>query len=296
VLLALAMTMLLSTFVVVPNPSRSSRLIAGLLWTAVIVVLTFLIYRTGTISRWRKVFFVTFAVSFVLVRAYDQYTLRAFEESAIDYVLKPFAAERIAKAVERAARNRRPVDDALIARLQAALARPRYLRFFPVKLGEEILLVPESEVVCFAAEDKSTWLCTFDRRFPIDLTLKQLEEQLDPEHFCRVHKSQIVALAKIRKIGKWFHGEYVLRLADKASSTVRLGRSYQAAFGRTRVCRPRAALAHATLARPRRTACGHLRSAEGETLPLFVRCAGAAAAGRDPQRWLRDRVPKPGAS
>jgi len=101
------------------------------------------------------------------------------------------------------------------------------MRRFAVSLADEILIVPESEVYCFLAKDKGVNLCTYDKEYPFEMTLKELEQSLDPERFVRVHKSSIVAIDKVRKLERWFHGDLVLQLEDKRNRTLRVGRNYR---------------------------------------------------------------------
>jgi DNA-binding LytR/AlgR family response regulator len=170
----------------------------------------------------------------IFVTAYDMYALKAFEANAVDYLLKPSPRERILEAVRRAVQRRRPPDEALLEALRAAVVKRQYLRRFLVKVGDGILVLPESEIVCFRAEDKYVTAVTDGREFVTDFTLKDLEERLDPERFARIHKSTIVAIARVRRITRWFQGDQVLVLDDRAGTRLKVGRSYAEAF-RTRM-------------------------------------------------------------
>jgi DNA-binding LytR/AlgR family response regulator len=166
----------------------------------------------------------------IFVTAYDQYALKAFDENAVDYILKPSSRERIAAAVERALARHQLMDSQLLEALREALFKRQYLQRFLVKVGDEMLIIPESEVFYFKAEGKYVFLRTDAKEFIIDMTLKELEQRLDPDLFCRVHKSHIVSLSKIKKISKWFHGEQLIEVSDRNSTRLRLGRNFQAKF------------------------------------------------------------------
>ena len=166
----------------------------------------------------------------IFVTAYDQYALKAFETNAVDYVLKPSPRERILEAVQRAVQRRTPPDEALLEVLRTALEKRQHLRRFLVKVGDEILVIAESEVVCFQAEDKYVTLVTDGRKFVTDFTLKDLEERLDPELFVRIHKSAIVAIARVKRITRWFQGNQMLVLDDRIGTRLKVGRSYVEAF------------------------------------------------------------------
>lgn len=166
----------------------------------------------------------------IFVTAFDQFALQAFELNAVDYLLKPSSRERILEAVDRALARRKAVDAELVEALRAAVGQRQYLRRFLVKVGEEVLVVPESEVLYFQAEDKYVNLLTEGRCFITDFTLKELEQRLDPERFARIHKGTIVALPRIARITRWFQGEQGVVLDDRAGTRLRVGRSYLEGF------------------------------------------------------------------
>ncbi|MDP2876176.1 MAG: LytTR family DNA-binding domain-containing protein [Holophaga sp.] len=162
----------------------------------------------------------------VFVTAYDEYALKAFDANAVDYLLKPSSRKRIFEAVDRALARRKTMDGHLFETLKAALAPQSHLRRFLVKVGDEILVIPEAEVLCFQAEDKYVNLLTEGRSFITDFTLKELEQRLDPERFVRIHKSTIIALHRVSRISKWFQGEQIVVLDDKVGTRLKVGRSY----------------------------------------------------------------------
>jgi DNA-binding LytR/AlgR family response regulator len=168
----------------------------------------------------------------VFVTAYDQYAIRAFEENAVDYLLKPFSPERVREAVERVEQRNRSLSPEVLDSLVSALSRDRFLRRFSVRQGEEILIVPESQAVFFKATEKRVFLCTDQREFAADFTLKELEERLDPERFLRIHKSFIVAVDRVRKVSRWFREHYVVVMDDRAGTRLTVGRGHLQAFRR----------------------------------------------------------------
>ena len=163
----------------------------------------------------------------IFVTAYDEFAIKAFEENAVDYILKPTSKERVEKAIRRVLERRAGLGPDLIERLRAEVARGTYMKRFAVSMADEILIIPESEVFYFKAEDKCVLLCTQDREFFFEMTLKDLEQNLDPEVFFRIHKSHIISLDKVKKINRWFHGDYVVRLSDAAKTKLKVGRSFR---------------------------------------------------------------------
>lgn len=163
----------------------------------------------------------------VFVTAYDEFAIRAFEVNAVDYLLKPVSPQGIDRALQRALARRNGIDASLLQRLRAFAKKATCIKRFAVEAADGLLILPESEVYCFRAQNKGVLLCTFDREYPFAMTLKELDSNLDPDLFLRVHKNCIVALDKVRKIHRWFHGELVVELADKTRRKVRVGRTFR---------------------------------------------------------------------
>jgi DNA-binding LytR/AlgR family response regulator len=126
----------------------------------------------------------------IFVTAYQDYAIKAFEENAIDYLLKPFDLKRLKISVERA-----------IDRIKE---KSNISTKFVVKDRDIILLIPEEKVYYFKAEDKYVFLCTNNIEYYYDDTLKDLEEKLNPQTFIRIHKSYIVSINHIKKFKKLF--------------------------------------------------------------------------------------------
>jgi DNA-binding LytR/AlgR family response regulator len=157
----------------------------------------------------------------IFISAYDEYALRAFDEGAVDYLLKPVARERLARAVERArtrlmAGTRADVT-ALLDLVQARLAPPRRgIRWITASVGNSMKMFSIDEVLFFQAEDKYTRVATADGEGHIRMPLKELLAQLDSEAFWQVHRSVIVRVAAIRAVEKGEDGRLQLRLRGHA--------------------------------------------------------------------------------
>ena len=143
------------------------------------------------------------ATRVVFVTAYDEYALTAFDAEAIDYVLKPVTADRLARAIERTQRalasRAGADDDARLARvlrqLQAmppAAAAP--LRWIRASQGELTHQVPVDDVMFFQADDKYTCVRTAKAEYLIRTPIAELAAQLDGQRFWQVHRSTIVNL------------------------------------------------------------------------------------------------------
>jgi two-component system response regulator AlgR len=133
------------------------------------------------------------APAVVFVTAFDEYALKAFEVHAIDYLLKPVRAQRLADAVARAVaiRAHAPVRlDAVSAELQ------RGRRHFSVQERGRVILVPATEVLYCKAESKYVTLRTREHEYLVEESLVSIEEEFGA-HFVRIHRNALVALDAI---------------------------------------------------------------------------------------------------
>jgi DNA-binding LytR/AlgR family response regulator len=148
----------------------------------------------------------------VFVTAYDEYALSAFEAEALDYVLKPVTAERLARTVERLRRALAPrenagndaeaVADDHLARALRALQMPATpaaapLRWIRASQGELTHQVAVADVMFFHADDKYTCVRTAQAEYLIRTPISELAAQLDGEQFWQIHRSTIVNLAHL---------------------------------------------------------------------------------------------------
>jgi len=147
----------------------------------------------------------------VFVTAYDQYALRAFEAGALDYLLKPFDNVRFELALGRAKRRISPRED-----------RGRKLDRMMVKSAGEIGFVKVSDIDWIEAADYYACLHIGSKSHLVRRSLAELEEDLDPAEFCRVHRSGIVNLQRVRGLKLNEDGEYEVVLED--GTRVRLSR------------------------------------------------------------------------
>jgi two-component system, LytTR family, response regulator len=163
----------------------------------------------------------------IFVTGYEQYALRAFEVSAVDFLLKPVEAPRLSRALAKAARNLlllAPAEEALaqLRRLAAAVAdrRPQYLRRVLGGQGGRLQIVPVETVEAFVAERYEVFALTDAGRLLVRLTLHELEKQLDPGKFARAHKHAIVNLDRVVDVGEAAEGGVTARLGGGACLTV----------------------------------------------------------------------------
>lgn len=169
----------------------------------------------------------------VFVTAYDQYAIRAFEVNALDYLLKPFDDRRFAVALDRAKQQARGVRQVPDDRLAQFLASPRaegYIRRFLVRIRDRVLLIRADDVDWIEAADYYASLHVAGKSHLLRETMTELEKQLDPAKFVRVHRSAIVNVDRVREIRPLFRGDSVLVLQD--GTEIRLSRGRREEFER----------------------------------------------------------------
>jgi two-component system LytT family response regulator len=149
----------------------------------------------------------------VFVTAFDEYAVRAFDADAVDYLLKPFDDQRFAKALARAKES---------IRQHSAAGR------LIVRNAGRILFIRISEIDWIEAADYYACLHVSGRSHLLRRTLADLERTLNPSQFCRIHRSTIVNVERVRELRLDYNGEYEVVLLD--STTLRMSRTYRNAL------------------------------------------------------------------
>lgn len=150
----------------------------------------------------------------VFVTAYDEYALRAFEIHAVDYLLKPFAAERFETALQRV--KQRLGGKVPIPAELANSARPasQFLDRLVVKNGTRVYVIPVAKLDYAEAQDDYVALSAEGKKHLKQQTISSLETTLDPQRFLRIHRSYIVNLEKVTKIEPYSKDQYVVVLGS----------------------------------------------------------------------------------
>lgn len=155
----------------------------------------------------------------VFVTAYDEHAVAAFQEGAVDYVMKPLTAERLAKACSRVKERLlttpadvRSVLDALAKRV--AQVNP-YLRWINASMGTDVKFITVDEICYFQSDTKYTRVVTADGESIIRKPLKELLQELDPASFWQIHRSTIVNLNAIAGVSRDFAGHVVVKLKNR---------------------------------------------------------------------------------
>jgi DNA-binding LytR/AlgR family response regulator len=157
----------------------------------------------------------------VFVTAYDQYAIDAFEQGAMDYLLKPVTAERLATTCERLRRRavQAPQDIGsqlakLTEALQGGTSKRSYLRWIQAQVGGSLRMVSTREILFFQSDEKYTRVQTATAELLIRKTLKELEEELDPDEFWRIHRSTLVRVDAIASVSRDLRGRQMLKVRN----------------------------------------------------------------------------------
>jgi DNA-binding LytR/AlgR family response regulator len=168
----------------------------------------------------------------VFVTAYDEHAVTAFEQAAVDYVLKPASDERLARCVERLRRHEITDSATLLARLSSLLqanSKPASLRWIRAQLGQSVRMVAVEEVCYFQSDDKYTTVLTRDAELLLRTPLKELIDQLDPAEFWQVHRGTVVNVRQIAAAHHTALGKVTLSLRER-KETLNVSRSYAHLF------------------------------------------------------------------
>ncbi len=139
----------------------------------------------------------------IFTTAYDQYTLKAFKNQGIDYLLKPFDEEDVRTALAKLNTIRKGSEIQLQQVFQLPLPADKLRSRFMVKIGQLIKTVQSEEVAYFMADDKYLFLVTKDQQnYIIEETISSLEPQLNPAHFFRVNRKFIINITAIKEMYK----------------------------------------------------------------------------------------------
>jgi DNA-binding LytR/AlgR family response regulator len=173
----------------------------------------------------------------VFVTAYDQYAVEAFDSNAVDYLVKPVADERLARAIDRlkariAAPEAPPGIGEVLARIAASLpgGAGGYLRWVRALKGDEVHQIPVEEVLYFQAQDKYTCVITRDGESLIRTALSDIAKQVDPATFVQVHRSTLVNLNFVASTRRDLGGRVFLRLKGTARMELPVSRAYAHLF------------------------------------------------------------------
>jgi two-component system, LytTR family, response regulator len=155
----------------------------------------------------------------VFVTAYDEYAIRAFDIHAVDYLLKPFGADRFESALQRV-KQRLGGKLPPPAELSSSARPEQYAERIVVRDGTRVYIIPVAKLDYAEAQDDYVALSSEGKKHLKQQTISSLETILDPSRFLRIHRSYIVNLEKVTKIEPYSKDSYVVVLANGAQLPV----------------------------------------------------------------------------
>jgi len=176
-------------------------------------------------------------VHVVFVTAPDQYAISAFEHGAVDYLLKPADAARVALTCQRLRERLKqapdPMND-LLAQLSQRLggdgSKPReYLRWVQASVGANIRMIPTSDILFFRAEDKYTRVQTERFEALIRKPIKELLDELDPKEFWQIHRATVVRVDAVEQVSRNLRGNQVVHVKGR-DEKLEVSRSFNHLF------------------------------------------------------------------
>ena len=156
----------------------------------------------------------------VFVTAYDEFAIKAFEVSALDYLLKPFEEEQLTRAVKRAKgeiqkRQASDLNNHLRQLLAAVKPETKYLKRLVVKTAAQTILVQTEDIDWIGAAGNYLELHVGKETYLVRERISRIELNLDPEKFARIHRSTIVNLDRIKTLHPLFNGDHITVLRDE---------------------------------------------------------------------------------
>ncbi len=155
------------------------------------------------------------------VTAYDKYAVAAFDEGAVDYVMKPFSASRLATTVTRLNDKlaSRPANlDGVLRALADAAARKDYLRWIAASQGSDLRLITVDEICYLKSDNKYTVVVTREQESLIRRPIKELADELDPKVFWQIHRGTLVNVNAIAGVTRDLAGKLRVKLKQRSET------------------------------------------------------------------------------
>lgn len=149
-------------------------------------------------------------VPIIFTTAFDQYAIKAFKYSSIDYLMKPFHQDELNAALDKFQKQKNKesavIDQLTIEKLMNNLIKSKGKKRFIVKEGNSMTFVQVEDILYFYSEDSISFIMTkTKKRYIIDMSLDAIEDDLDPAHFFRINRKQIIQINSIDKIHPYFN-------------------------------------------------------------------------------------------
>lgn len=151
-------------------------------------------------------------IPIIFTTAYNEYAIKAFKVNSIDYLLKPIGIEDLRVAIQKFEKLKQSSSQKINAeKLDTAfnIINKQFKNRFMVKMGDTISSIKTEDIAHFIAEDGIVLLVTTaGKRYPIDYTLDQLEQLVDPHHFFRISRKVFLNIESVKKVSSYFNSRY----------------------------------------------------------------------------------------
>lgn len=156
----------------------------------------------------------------IFTTAFEEYALKAFEQHAVDYLLKPISKSRFAKAIDKYLANPNFQKDNTKKLIENREKSASFLERVLIKTGSTLKIIPTNSIVYLAADDDYVNVHTQEGSFLNNKTLTYFEKNLDPTNFVRVHRSFIIQIDQIKRIEPYEKDSYRAILKNEARISV----------------------------------------------------------------------------
>ncbi len=172
---------------------------------------------------------VRIEVPVIFTTAYNEYAIQAFKVNSVDYLLKPIEFLELQLALEKFRKQRKniaPNQEQMYGQLYSRLLQPmQFKKRLLVKIGDQLKQVLVEDIAFFVFDEGMCWAVTFAKnRLPVDYTLDELEQMLEPKQFFRINRKFIVNPVSIEKIHTYFNNRLKLQLRPNPETEVLVSR------------------------------------------------------------------------
>ena len=170
---------------------------------------------------------VSLDVPIIITTAYSNYAIKAFKVNSIDYLLKPIDNNEFVDAVEKSIRfnQKKGPDFQQLEKLLTQNITKEYKKRFTVKVGDHIVILNLEEIAYFYSEEKVTFIMTTSgKRYILDFSLDNLEDQLNPKDFFRLSRGCIAGIHSVKSVSKFFNSRLKIKLDPPTKSDMLVSR------------------------------------------------------------------------
>lgn len=144
----------------------------------------------------------------IFTTAFEEYALKAFEQHAVDYLLKPISKARFTKSIERYLENPTKQKSKVSSLIREKQEKITFIERVLIKIGSTLKIIPVDKIIYLSADDDYVQVHSMEGSFLSNKTMRYFEEYLDPSHFVRVHRSFIIQIDQIKRIEPYEKGSY----------------------------------------------------------------------------------------